>query len=283
MTTNSQKQELTKWFSKLQQDIIAGLEALEDTFAPPSNSQKRFIRKEWHRCGNEDEGGGTMAILDGGSVFERAGVNVSTVYGALPADFSREIPGAQASPSFWASGISIVVHPRNPYVPIIHMNTRHIITTKSWFGGGIDLTPALAFAEDTDFFHTSLQKICDAHDPTYYENFKQQCDEYFYLPHRQEPRGAGGIFYDNLNSGSFAEDFAFTKSVGCAFLEIYSAIVQRRVQTSWDDHARSTQLLKRGRYVEFNLLYDRGTRFGLQTGGNTEAILMSLPPLAQWR
>jgi coproporphyrinogen III oxidase len=282
MTTSSQKQEITLWFHKLQQDIIAALESLEHAYASPNHSAGHFIRKEWRRCQDKDEGGGTMAILEGGAVFERAGVNVSTVYGVFSSEFCQEIPGAQDDPRFWASGLSLVIHPRNPYVPIVHMNTRHLVTTKAWFGGGMDLTPVLPFAEDTAFFHTSLQKTCDAHDPAYYPIFQQQCDDYFYLPHRQESRGVGGIFYDTMNSGSFAADFAFTQAIGQAFLAIYPEIVQRRALLPWAESEKSAQLLKRGRYVEFNLLYDRGTRFGLQTGGHTEAILMSLPPLAQW-
>jgi len=274
MTTLAQKQELQAWFSNLQHQIIAVLESLE-----PAG---QFVRKEWHRSKDKDEGGGTMAILENGATFEKAGVNVSTVYGTFSTDFCREIPGAQENPRFWASGLSLVIHPRNPYVPIIHMNTRHIVTTTTWFGGGVDLTPVLPFEEDTAFFHTSLQKVCDAHNPTYYPIFKQYCDEYFYLPHRQETRGVGGIFYDNLNSGSFDADFTFTQAIGQSFLTIYPEIVRRRVSLPWEEQERSAQLLKRGRYVEFNLLYDRGTRFGLQTGGNTEAILMSLPPLVRW-
>lgn len=274
MTTLVQKQELKAWFSKLQQEIMTVLESLEPT--------GRFIRKEWRRSEDKDEGGGTMGILEGGVVFEKAGVNVSTVYGAFSTDFCREIPGAQEDPRFWASGLSLVIHPRNPYVPIIHMNTRHIVTTKAWFGGGVDLTPVLPFEEDTTFFHTSLQKVCDTYNPTYYPVFKQHCDDYFYLPHRREARGVGGIFYDNLDSGSFDADFKFTQAVGQSFLTIYPEIVRRRASLPWEERERSAQLLKRGRYVEFNLLYDRGTRFGLQTGGHTEAILMSLPPLVGW-
>jgi coproporphyrinogen III oxidase len=222
-----------------------------------------------------------MALL-AGPVFEKAGVNVSTVWGSFSPEMQAQIPGAAENPAFWASGISVVIHPRSPHVPAIHMNTRHIITSFAWFGGGIDLTPVFPKEADTAYFHENLKKVCDAFHPTYYPHFKQWADTYFYLPHRQEARGIGGIFYDHLNSGEWAADFAFNQAVGEQFLSLYEALVVRHLPTPWSEAEKEAQRRKRGRYVEFNLLYDRGTQFGLRTGGNTEAILMSLPPEVAW-
>lgn len=277
------------WFSELQTTLCRAFESIEDTFCDDKASRAllgvaspptpgRFVKESWQ---HEQGGGGTMAVMNG-VVFEKIGVNVSTVYGRFPEQFCREIPGADSDPSFWASGISLVAHPRNPFVPAVHMNTRHIITTKSWFGGGADLTPIYPDTQDTQDFHAAFKGACDRHDPSYYPKFKDWCDTYFYLPHRQEPRGVGGIFYDYVNTGNWAADFAFTQDVGRTFAAIYPAIVQRHMLTPWTQQHRDYQLLRRGRYIEFNLLYDRGTRFGLQTGGRTEAILMSLPPVAHF-
>lgn len=295
MTTFEQKKDLETWFSNLRDRICQSLEVIEDEahFLKIQNhtpTPGRFTQKTWERSNDDlssqDNGGGTMAFMTGGSVFEKAGVNISTVYGSLSPQFAHEIPGTETSSQFWASGISLVIHPLNPFVPAVHMNTRHIITTKSWFGGGADLTPTFEYPEDTHHFHETFQKACDAHDPDYYPRFKKWCDDYFYLPHRKEPRGIGGIFYDYLNTGptvpDFEKDFAFTRAVGEAFLEIYPALVRRHMEKVWTQEDKNKQLHKRGRYIEFNLLYDRGTRFGLKTGGNIDAILMSLPPLASW-
>jgi coproporphyrinogen III oxidase len=270
----------SQWFGSLQKNLIEIFEKIEEesSFPQYGSNPGKFCFKPWLRDGG---GGGTMAILEG-RIFEKAGVNVSTVYGEFSEEFRGQIPGAQEDPSFWASGISVVVHPRSPHVPIVHMNTRMIVTQKQWFGGGTDLTPCFINEPDRKDFHAALQRICDKFDTTYYEKFKKWADEYFYLPHRKEPRGVGGIFYDYLNSGNWEEDFEFTKNVGLTFASLYPEIVHRHVHRPWTEEDRKIQLNKRGRYVEFNLIYDRGTHFGLKTGGNVEAILMSLPPLVAW-
>ncbi|MCD6034608.1 MAG: hemF [Rickettsiales bacterium] len=274
----SQKAQASAWFKTLRDQICSTFESLEDALTGSSAPAGRFTRKEWDRPGG---GGGEMSVMRG-RVFEKVGVNISTVHGEFSEQFRAQIPGAEENPAFWASGISLVAHMCSPKVPAVHMNTRFIVTTQSWFGGGADLTPIYSNENDTRDFHAALQSACDTHDPAYYPKFKKQCDEYFFLPHRNETRGVGGIFYDYVNSGNWENDFGFTQDVGKAFRDIYSQIVSRHMHETWTPEEREYQLIRRGRYVEFNLLYDRGTSFGLKTQGNTEAILMSMPPEVKW-
>ena len=291
--TEEHKSRAADWFAELRDRICAAFEGLEDALEGPnaerfaSVAPGRFERKTWTR-GTEDgdgnpaqAGGGVMAIMKG-RVFEKVGVNISTVWGTFSEDFAAQIPGAGEDPRFWAAGISLVAHMRSPLVPAVHMNTRHIITTKHWFGGGSDLNPMFPVEQDTADFHAAFKAACDKHDPDYYPRFKAWCDDYFFIKHRGEARGVGGIFYDYIDSGDWDADFAFTRDVGLAFLEVYPKLVRRHMAEPWSEEQRRHQLLRRGRYAEFNLLYDRGTKFGLMTGGNVEAILMSLPPMAAW-
>jgi coproporphyrinogen III oxidase len=270
-----------EWYAQLRDRLCAAFEALEDAYAGAQSAGMptgRFERKEWQRQGG---GGGTMAVMHG-RVFEKVGVNVSTVFGEFAPEFRGEIPGAVEDPHFWAGGISLVAHMRSPLVPAAHMNTRHIVTRKAWFGGGGDLTPIYPDEAAAAAFHVALQRACDAYQPDAYARFKKWCDDYFFLPHRNEPRGVGGIFFDYVESGNWERDFAFSRGVGEAFLGVFPEIVRERMDRPWSPEQRRHQLVRRGRYAEFNLLYDRGTRFGLKTGGNVEAILMSLPPEAAW-
>lgn len=291
MTDIAQKKETAAlWFRTLRDDICAAFEKMEDDASLLTDRPAgRFERKKWDR---EQGGGGEMSIMRG-RVFEKVGVNISIVEGEFSEQFRKEIPAASEDPRFWASGISLVAHMQSPLVPAVHMNTRMIVVgdgigaskegkPKLWFGGGADLTPMVEVAQDTADFHAAFKGACDQFDESYYPKFKKWCDEYFFLKHRNEPRGIGGIFYDYVNTGDWNTDFAFTQTVGKTFRDIYPAIARRHMGESWTDEQREHQLVKRGRYAEFNLIYDRGTRFGLMTGGNTEAILMSLPPEAKW-
>ncbi|MCK0068560.1 oxygen-dependent coproporphyrinogen oxidase [Kordiimonas laminariae] len=287
MDIEEKKQKAADWFQNLRDQICASFEQIEDDNEGPMAGREagRFERKSWDRTNQSDGaegGGGTMSIMRGGRVFEKVGVNISSVHGTFTEEFAKNIPGAEEDPSFFATGISLVAHMNSPKVPAVHMNTRFICTTKSWFGGGADLNAPLPDSYDTASFHSAFKECCDKHDPDYYPRYKEWCDRYFYIPHRNRARGEGGIFYDQLNTGDWENDFAFTQDVGRTFNDIYPELVRRHMNESWTPEEREKQLEYRGYYAEFNLVYDRGTTFGLKTGGNVEAILMSLPPEAKW-
>lgn len=274
----NQREVTSKWFKTLRDQLCSAFEQIELEYAEKNKLEAgKFERKSWDR----DQGGGGVMSVMRGNVFEKVGVNISTVHGEFTEEFRKKIPGSEKDPKFFATGISMIAHMCSPLVPAMHFNTRYIETTKSWFGGGGDLTPMYEDDAETALFHGAFKEACDKHDPAYYPKFKKECDEYFYLKHRKEPRGVGGIFYDYLSNG-FDADFAFTQDVGRAILKIYPEIVCNKMYLNWTKEQREHQLIKRGRYVEFNLLYDRGTTFGLATGGNPEAILVSMPPEVKW-
>ena len=270
------KKDLTSnWFKVLQESFCHCIMELEE-------NKSQFKSTNWKRNSKKDEGGGEYRILKDGKIFDKVGVNFSKVYGKFPKKFQKNIPGATKDPRFWASGVSVVMHMKNPLIPAMHFNTRYICTTLEWFGGGMDVTPSKIDQVEKKEFHKILKKMCDRHNKNYYSKYKKWCDEYFYLPHRKEPRGIGGIFFD-YKKDNFEKDFKFVRDVGITFEQIFQKIIRKKMNKKWTTKDKETQYIKRGRYTEFNLLYDRGTKFGLQTGGNVEGILMSLPPLAKWK
>lgn len=270
------KQKLTSnWFKSLQEMFCKTISDFE-------KNKISFKSTSWKRNLKKDEGGGEYRILKDGKIFDKVGVNFSKVYGKFPKKFQQNIPGAQRDPRFWASGISVVMHMKNPLIPAMHFNTRYICTTFDWFGGGIDVTPSKKDIKEKEQFHKTLRDMCNRHDKKYYKKYKKWCDEYFYLPHRKEPRGIGGIFFD-YKKNNFEKNFKFVRDVGITFETIFQKIINKKIKKKWTSKDKENQYIKRGRYAEFNLLYDRGTKFGLQTGGNVEGILMSLPPHAKWK
>ncbi len=270
------KQKLTSnWFKSLQEMFCKTISDFE-------KNKISFKSTSWKRNLKKDEGGGEYRILKDGKIFDKVGVNFSKVYGKFPKKFQQNIPGAQKDPRFWASGISVVMHMKNPLIPAMHFNTRYICTTFDWFGGGIDVTPSKKDNKEKEQFHKTLRDMCNRHDKNYYKKYKKWCDEYFYLPHRKEPRGIGGIFFD-YKKNNFEKNFKFVRDVGITFETIFQKIINKKIKKKWTSKDKENQYIKRGRYTEFNLLYDRGTKFGLQTGGNVEGILMSLPPHAKWK
>ena len=274
MDLEIKKELASNWFKMLQESICESINKLEKKNA-------KFKSTNWKRNLKKDEGGGEYRILKNGKIFDKVGVNYSKVYGKFPKKLQKNIPGAKKNPRFWASGISVVMHMKNPQIPAMHFNTRYICTTQDWFGGGMDVTPSKNDQNEKKDFHKILKDMCNRHNKNYYSKYKKWCDEYFYLPHRKEPRGIGGIFFD-YKKDNFEKDFKFVRDVGVTFQYIFQKIIKKKMKRKWTSKDKELQYIKRGRYTEFNLLYDRGTKFGLQTGGNIEGILMSLPPLAKW-
>ncbi len=274
MNLEIKKDLVSGWFKNLQKVFCDDILKFE-------KNKIQFNSTSWKRNNNKDEGGGEYRILKNGKVFEKVGVNFSKVYGIFPKQFQKNIPGAKKDPRFWASGISVVMHMQNPLIPAMHFNTRYICTKQNWFGGGMDVTPSIRDDIEKKEFHKILKNMCNRHNKNYYSQYKKWCDEYFYLAHRKEPRGIGGIFFDYKKS-NFDKDFRFVRDVGITFQLIFNKIISKKMKKKWSKKDKEMQYIKRGRYAEFNLLYDRGTKFGLQTGGNVEGILMSLPPTAKW-
>ena len=275
MDKEIKKKLVTNWFKILQEVICSEIEIIE-------NNSTKFKSNNWNKSLLKDEGGGEYRMLKNGKVFEKVGVNFSEVYGKFSKEMKKSIPGAENNPNFWASGISVVMHMKNPHIPAMHFNTRYINTTLDWFGGGIDLTQCINDVREKKWFHKELKKTCNRHNKNYHKKYKKLCDEYFYLPHRNEMRGIGGIFFD-YKKNNWQKDFAFIRDVGLTFKNIFDSIIMKKSNKKWNKEEKELQYIKRGRYTEFNLLYDRGTKFGLQTGGNVEGILMSLPPIAKWK
>ena len=275
MNEQLKKKLTSNWFKILQESICKDIEKLE-------GRKKIFKSKNWIRNKKKNEGGGEFRIFENGRVFDKVGVNFSKVYGKLSKKFKNKIPGIGKNSNFWASGISVVMHMKNPHVPAMHFNTRYIYTSHGWFGGGMDVTPCIKNNNLEKNFHQKLKKSCDRHNKNYYKKYKKWCDQYFFLEHRNEPRGIGGIFFD-YKKKNWSKDFDFVRDVGLTFQNIYNDIIIKYKNKKWTKKQKEIQYLKRGRYVEFNLIYDRGTKFGLQTGGNVEGILMSLPPIAKWK
>ena len=274
MNLEIRKDLASNWFKILQDSICNCILNLE-------SNKIKFETTTWKRSLKKDEGGGEYRILKNGKIFDKVGVNFSKVHGKFPKDFHKKIPGAEKDPRFWASGISVVMHMKNPLIPAMHFNTRYICTTYDWFGGGMDVTPSKEDKNEKKEFHKLLKKMCNRHNKNYYSKYKKWCDKYFYLTHRKEPRGIGGIFFD-YKKDNFEKNFKFVRDVGITFQVIFEKIIRKKMKKKWTVKDKEIQLIKRGRYTEFNLLYDRGTKFGLQTGGNVEGILMSLPPMAKW-
>ena len=270
------KKKLAKdWFKNLQDMVCLEIERIE-------KNKAMFISTNWQRNKTKDEGGGEYRILKNGKIFDKVGVNFSEVYGKFSKEFKNKIPGTKTSSKFWASGISVVMHMKNPHVPAMHFNTRYIHTSHGWFGGGIDVTPCFDDKKYKKWFHNQIKQCCDRHNKNYYKKYKNWCDKYFYLPHRKESRGIGGIFFD-YKKNNWKKDFLFIRDVGITFKKVFEDTIKNKNKKRWTKKEKEVQYQKRGRYVEFNLLYDRGTKFGLQTGGNVDAILMSLPPAAKWK